>query len=576
MAVVNGYLSLSGVGGYINASVSSDLRSNDTSWTGWPPVSAEVSLSVVSAVARNAVAQPRYVVNGYLGSSYFNDYYNRVHLLPSKIDLGQISSSQTRSFEVWNAYINQSLTLTDIAEAQAFGITLTGPGALPFTFTPNMSTVWTANVLASGPPDINAAFQFNFTGLSWTPTEYVVGSRAIVQSNIPEVPVNETWEWFTDIKIAFDGSEQRIALRAVPRRSLDTTLKFESEDELREEYKILQSANGHLFVPYFQYNTTTTADAAIGDTVLAFDTSCLDLRDGDYVLLIQNGGATLVQLDTVGTSSATLKVPLTQAVVKKTILCAIYASILPNNLSLHRPATNTTGELQINSSAMFPRSSHQRPGSTATMIQLDGYSILERRPLADSDIEYAFDTGQDELDAKTGLFDVDTQWNFTKSETTLQFRCRRLGINECSGLTGPEEMDYWRLFTDEMKGSQGTFLHSTYRDDQLVVGAVGAGATALTFAGSSYNDIFFAMEPFIYLAITTDAGIHYTKVQTTSKDGQGNSVANFLPALPSGAGWNNIQTVSYLLKLRIVNDQVQLQHDAYNTVFNFRVRTVDQ
>ncbi|HET9129336.1 MAG TPA: hypothetical protein VFO86_00225, partial [Terriglobia bacterium] len=164
----------------------------------------------------------------------------------------------------------------------------------------------------------------------------------------------------------------------------------------------------------------------------------------------------------------------------------------------------------------------------------------------------------------------------TKSETSLQFRCRRLGINECSGLSGPEEMDYWRLFTDEMKGSQGTFLHSTYRGDQLLVGSVGSGASAMTLSGSSYNDIFFAIAPFAYLAIMTDAGIWYTKVQSVSKDGQGNSAVNFLPALPSTAGWTNIQTISYLLKLRLVNDQVQLNHDAFNTVFNFRVRTVDQ
>lgn len=574
MTVLNAVEGLSGIGGYINSDVSSDLR--NYTFIGWPPSQADSGILGASARTYVRASAAALAINAQAGISYFNDFYNRIHLVPDKIDLGQISSSQVRSFEVWNAYVNQSLTLTAVDETQAFGISLSGPGAFPFTFTPNLSTQWQATILASGPPAINAAFQFQFTGLTWTPTETIVGSRAIVQSNIPEVPVNETWEWLTDIKIAFDGSEQRIALRAVPRRSLDTTLKFESEDELREEYKILQSSIGHLFVPYFQYNTITTAAAAIGDTVLTFDTSCLDLRTNDYVLLLQTGGATLVQLNTVGISSATLSVPLTQAVAKGTIICAIYASVLPNNLALQRPAWNATGELKITSSAMYPRSSHQRPGSTATLSQLDGYPILDRQPLADSDLEYAFDTGQTDLDAKTGLFDVDSQWNFTKSETSLQFRCRRLGINECSGLSGPEEMDYWRLFTDEMKGSQGTFLHSTYRGDQLLVGSVGSGASAMTLSGSSYNDIFFAIAPFAYLAIMTDAGIWYTKVQSVSKDGQGNSAVNFLPALPSTAGWTNIQTISYLLKLRLVNDQVQLNHDAFNTVFNFRVRTVDQ
>lgn len=507
--------------------------------------------------------------------SFKDDYYDRIHILPTRIELGTVASTITRQVSLWNAYSEVAATLDDINIANGAGITVVGD-ATPNTFNPLQEKFYDIRISPNGPPEINAQVLFDFTGVTDPLPVVLTGNRAVVLPAIPDVPVVERWKWMTDIQVSADGTEQRIGLLNVPRRSQVTKLIFESESELREQYKTLFNASGRLFIPYFQYATTITADAAANDTVLSFDTSLVDLRDDDYVLLMSGTTATLVQLSVIGTMSATTKAPLSNAVKKGTKVIAIFASIIPNNLTLNRPAINSYGTMSMSSQATYPRSSHTRPGASATLRQLSGYYILERRPLANDDIKYSFDTGQDILDAKTGLFDVITDWDFTKVNSDFSFTIRRMGRYACTHRTGVDEMDYWRLFTDEIKGSLNSFLLSTYRPDQLPAAEVGLGANSMILLGPTYADNFWPALAYHFVAINTASGTHYAEVIAASKNAEGNVAITFDPSLPTSAGWTEVKDVSYLLKQRIADDTVELEHYALDTIIKFTARTVKE
>lgn len=511
---------------------------------------------------------------GDLMLSFKDDYYNRIHILPTRIDLGTVANTVTRLISVWSAYTNISATLNDVLIQNGTGISVVGD-TLPYVFTPLQERIWEVRITPNGPPEINASILFDFDIVTDPLPVVIIGNRAVVLPAVPNVPVKERWRWLTDVHISHDGTEQRVGLRDVPRRNLTTQLAFESDAEVREQYKTLFSAGGRLFVPYFQYATTTKQAALAGDTVLVFDTSYVDLRDEDYVLLLMEAGAVLVQLDAIGTSSATTKAPLSVAVPKGTRVIAIYPSILPNNLNLSRIAVNNYATMNLASEATFPRDV-VRPGSTAGFNTLDGMFILERRPLADDDIDHVFDNGQIVMDSKTGLFDVVTDWDFAKVESDLSFLIRRLGRYACQHRSGVDEMDYWRVFCDEMKGSLNNFLLSTYRPDQLLAAEVGVGASGLLLLGPTYVDNFWPAIPYHYLALYTDAGIHYAKVTGASKNTEGNCSITFEPSLPSTAGWNVVNQVSYLLKQRIADDEVEWSHYQLDSTIRFRTRTVKE
>jgi hypothetical protein len=63
--------------------------------------------------------------------SFFDDWYNRIHLMPSTIDLLNVISDQTRTITLWNAYlVNKTLTSTVFPEAQ--GLTVDSPVTPPY------------------------------------------------------------------------------------------------------------------------------------------------------------------------------------------------------------------------------------------------------------------------------------------------------------------------------------------------------------------------------------------------------------------------------------------------------------
>src|SRR5687768_14340632 len=75
---------------------------------------------------------------GVLTHDFTDDWYYRVHVLPSAIDFGNLQSTQIEEFIVWNAFFDaRALTFADITVAP--GLTLDVPDAaaiLPYDIAP--------------------------------------------------------------------------------------------------------------------------------------------------------------------------------------------------------------------------------------------------------------------------------------------------------------------------------------------------------------------------------------------------------------------------------------------------------
>ena len=559
--------------GNVNPNISTDLNNNTEAvfQNDLYDIQFQVPPSAYYGVWKMPKANNWGVV-GQRMNSFKNDFYERIHVLPTRIELGTVANTQTREISLWNAYTEQSATLDSIDLLNAGGITVTG-NTPPLAMNPLQELIYEVRITPNGPPEIDAQLQFDFSDVADPLPVIIVGNRAVVMPTMPEVPVRETWSWLTDTHISVDGSEQRVGLRRVPRRQQSTKLVFDDEATLREQYRILLGASGRLFVPYWQYASTLSAPIVAGATSISFDTGACDVRDDEYVLIIADQLSLLVQLDAVGAASATLKAAINVDVPKGAVVVAIYPSLLSNGVSLGRAAYDGHGSMNLRSDATYPKSSFQRPGSTAALTMLEGEVVLTQRPIVDGDVNHIFDTGQDMDDAKTGLVQLTLNWDFTKVDQGVTFKVRRVGLQDCGGGTGVEAFDYWRLFFDTMKGSLGTFLMPTYRPDQVLFSPMGAGTSSAVFYGPTYAEDFYPIPAYRYLAFETAAGTHYAKVTGASKDVDGNTSVSFTPSVPVGEGWLDVSKVSYMTKLRLAEDKVELEHFQLDTFINFIVRT---
>jgi hypothetical protein len=238
--------------------------------------------------------------------SYFDDYYNRMHFVPLRFDFGAITSTLTTDIVVWNAYLYDTVTLSDIGIDSSVGLSV-DPDA-PLVFNPLQSRSFTleANVNGSATVDTQIAWQFD---IPFTYNFQVTGTR------VKEWPLEPNWSqpyriihsFRTEILRSRSGKEQRIALRTSPRKSLEYQslaqgTKFNAVKDL------LWSWQDKSFVlPELVRYVTTTTDLAPGADTLLVDSATDWITDGTTVLLSYAGVTELRVVNSVTGTSITFK-----------------------------------------------------------------------------------------------------------------------------------------------------------------------------------------------------------------------------------------------------------------------------
>jgi hypothetical protein len=213
-------------------------------------------------------------VDAYVGNSYLNDYYFRIHINPQAVDVGNLLTRKEVNIYVWNSYF-EPVTLDNVASFNAGGLNLIPPAPLPMTFFGNTEKTFILEASTSGSPLIDASFDFVFDSARITMD--VTGRRLILFAFPPNwgQGMTEKLEWKTDILRSFSGSEQRRILRRNPRRSFTYTLRV-WRDEAQAFDNILWGWQKKYYgLPVWTDKARLTATATSGDAAIAFPTANL-------------------------------------------------------------------------------------------------------------------------------------------------------------------------------------------------------------------------------------------------------------------------------------------------------------
>lgn len=492
------------------------------------------------------------------------DFYFKIWIVPNRLEMRNPRIGVDIPFNVWNAFPYRH-NLTAINGTNAEGLEL--DTSAPDTFYEIEYREVNIQILPTAPLTVDAVFEFVF---QWGSGLFnFIAERASVVNITPDVPVKEIWSWLTDIIVTDNGREQRIALRTVPRRSQTTKLIALNKEEVRVKFdQMLLDFVGEVVMPYFQYATPTTQPALVGATGLAFDPSKTDIREGEYALIITKSADQLVRFASISEAGATLDAPLTIDVPATSLVVPALPSLVDAGAAFRRYAVHDVAEMELTSRVTQHREVFSRPGSQTVIPTLDGLYVLSRRPLANGTVDDRFDTGAKIVDFETGPLETSTHWLHSQIEGPRQYLIKR--AHE------PAEMDFWRDFFDTVKGRQLSFLTPTYREDGYIAERPADGAGTLRLAGTRYSTVFFQQGPYSHLRLWTDAGYHDVTVSDATALEDGNDEIVFEPALPAGELWRNVNNFSFLAKVRLGTDDVELEHYALDTILNLTLRTVDE
>lgn len=415
-------------------------------------------------------------------------WFNHIHLIPTRYDLGVVLTTQERDYELYNAYRTQSHTLDSIVKNNVAGLTFVGePTNSPNVLGPLSGFVVTVTVDPSGPVTINATIDYTFNALSLTKTLTITGSRTVIMATPPDANIVESWEWLTDIIEADSGDEQRISVRDVPRQTF--TYKFLREDA--DLAPLLNQIWGwHELIwalPIWTDYTFLTSDISAGSTSIPVETTAnRDFRVGDLALVWQDEfNFEAGEIVTINASSIDVLQPTLAAFTAPAYVMPISLAKFPRGVDIKNWNVNArelTARWQVLNNRDFT--------NDVSPVEILG-TTYRGLPVWDIDEQHLITSGQySEREDK----DIQ-QFGAGMSGKWSTMSARDFPRNVLTGLRrtafGRTEFQALRRWFMYLRGRQKSFWVSTGRDDFTVESTVFAPSAQIDVNIVNYTNLVF-------------------------------------------------------------------------------------
>lgn len=482
---------------------------------------------------------------GMLASSFVEDYYYRVHVRPNRIDLGNTMSVQTREVEVWNAWFEAN-ALADIVATNAEGMTLSGPSVPPTSFGPLESRIYVLSVTPNGPPVVNAAFRFGFA--LDAPVLRALGRRIVGWVFAPDwsEPVVERLEWMTDVMQSHVGVEQRVRLRAAPRRSFEYRVLLGSDQaRVQMENRLISWQSRVYGLPVWTDVSIAASAIPAGATSLDVSTADKYFVVGGIVGLVNGLRAEFAQITAVTTNSVTLNDPIADDWPAGTKIVPVRSARVQNDLAVayltdaiaaSRPQFQLEEEWPITPASESP--------------DYLGYPVMLTPPNWTEDLEARFGRKWHDLDYLTG---------------------RRV-INDLTGVAGVNRTHRWllvgraaiaafRAWLAARAGKLKPFWLPSFQSDLAVVAPVGGTDAFLTVENRGYAEGPVAAVGRRDLLITTVSGARfYRRITAATEIDSAREMVAIDGPLGTTLQPDEFRQISFMRLVRLDTDNVEIAH----------------
>lgn len=485
------------------------------------------------------------VIGGFGMRGFTEDYYYRVHIRPNRIDLGNTMSVQTREVEVWNAWFAPN-TLTSIGATQAEGMTLTGPAAPPTTFGPLESRLYVLSVTPNGPPVVNAAFRFEFD--LDAPVLRAIGRRIVGWVFAPDwsEPIIERLEWLTDVMESHAGVEQRVRVRAAPRRSLEYRILLGSDRARVQMENRLVSWQARVYgLPVWMDATVSPMPFPAGSTSLSVTTAHKDFVAGGIVGLVHGLATEFAEIAVVEPAGLLLNDPLVSDWPAGTKIVPVRSARVQNDLGL----TWLTDAITV-SRPQFRLEDEWPITAAAEPETYLGHPVLLTPPNWAEDVEGEFGRKWRELDFLTGRRVIDDLTGVSNLARTHRWL-----------LVGRAAIAAFRSWLAARAGKLKPFWLPSFQSDLKVVAPVGGTDAFLTIENRGYAEGPVAAVGRRDLLITTTSGARFfRRITAASEIDATREMVVIDSALGTTLQPHEFQRISFLRLVRLDTDHVEIAH----------------
>lgn len=541
-------------GNFIPKSQEIPIVGLSASWTGQHPLPAAVYVGskgepmLAGTFDNNQPIDIRSInfAGDYL-KVFFDDYYNRIYVIPDHIDFGAIIGQATQSFTIWNAYLS-TRTLVGITGYDDEDVRI-DIDTFPQTFLPLQSRSFVVEADAFGAPQVNASFDLEFDIVTRELT--VVGQRGKTWAFAPNwsASVSVQRDYKTDVMTSYNGKEQRRAIRQQPRTIMEFTslLSFDETRQLRGDLASWQDKpwaitdfSRHTYFSTMVPPASMSADLARVPTWMLPNTSVvLRYEDRFETRTVQSiAGNTVTFTTSLGSGwpAGTKIFPLLTAYLDVAI-----------NTTMHTNAAMTvpTRFNIIPGSEVKPQ-----PASAARMF--DGREMFLFKPNWAGEVQVNFEHPTESIDYERGRTAIFSPLPFTTTVRQATFLDR-----------DQTESDETSDFFDRMKGRRGEFFAPSWTSDMDARQDANAGTFLLRVQGQDVFNFYSAdMVHRTFCIVLLDGTIIPNKIDTlyTVSDITGDdTIIECTIAWPVTVALENILMISWMPLSRLASDSLTVE-----------------
>ncbi len=493
---------------------------------------------------------------GFLSPDQARDWFEKWHVIPGELALGNVLTTQVRQIEVFNNFRTENRTWEAFVNNVGAGVAATNLPSLPRIFAPFENFLLNIQVTTAGPPAISGTLDFD---IDLDPpdiiTVTVTGNRITIFQFRPQAPIQERLEFKTDILQINDGTEQRINVREAPRQVFKFTIRTDDNRTRDSINAQLFDAQSRVFgIPVWFEQKPLEAPLAIDDTTVQVDTANADFRVGGLAMIYDNDFAqdtleisavnpTSLELD-VGVGQAfdaisTIVVPVRTALTKAQLTQARYA-IGPTDFKLE---FTTLDNIDLADSSAFD--TYQGAGQTTAKPNIDRLNFMKGATVPEG-----IRRKITRLDPETGPPLQISSW--TKGKPTFAY-----------GFEAKSFAEIWefRLLMHFLKGSQLAFYLGTGRDDFKIFADLADNASQLDFQAFGFTRFVGEVTPRSDIQVVRrDGTLSQHEITGSSEVSDTVERITITPPITPALPLVELDRIEFLTLNRISDDQAVFSH----------------
>lgn len=505
-----------------------------------------LSLIAVSGSPQPAVppvVAPGPVFSGGLTYTSFNDWYYRIHIIPTAVSLGNLSGDTTREVQVWNAFF-VAKPLQAFSLVNGDGITVTEPITPPADIGPLQLLKYVLNVSSTGPAVIDATLTWTIDG-----RDYVVpitGRRSVVFPFRPNWAdrFSETLSWTTTVTTAWSGKEQRMSIARYPRRRIDYSFQAVGEGARLLDALLFGWMGRYYSMPLWHEESRLVVPAPATTTALVVDTTRMSLAVGSTVVLYRDEFHYEVgEVLSFGPQLIQLKGLLNEAWPAGTKVIPSLSGMPSAGLQTTRvlPAVNASGvSFLIDPSSPLLR----LPDAPAPLQYLGTELYMEETDWA-KNLDVPYSSNRREIDNQIGPILVTRRGSYPAVGRSFRWTCR-----------DREYADNLRAFFARRRGRFSPVWMPSGTEDFILAQPVDPVSPSIVVNKSQFGSLIWPSKLKRDIVIRLRSGAYFTRRIIDVAEGENVSILTLDQGFGQAFAPSDVRRISFLGFYRLANDSI--------------------